>query len=169
MSTGRFFMGMLIFLIAAQLLAYVLAYVNAFLFHCKSTTQACGMAVTIAPVRSNVPILSGLQWFMLVYMLLTLGIWYLLYRFNIIPRDPWGVKARTAAVRAQTTTARSGASTGATAGRNRAARRAANPTATATPARRTTSSHRVVSGAHDDAYERVKAAQRARRRRAAKR
>jgi hypothetical protein len=167
LNTGRFFMGLLIFLIAAQLLGYLLAFLNGWLFHCGSAAQVCGMATTIAPPRANVPILSGLQWFLLLYMLMTLGIWYVLYRFNVIPRDPWGVKARNTA-RAHAASARTRVSTAAVAGRNRAARRAAG-TLDSTPVRATTTSRRLEGGAHDAAYERVKAAQRARRRRDAKR
>lgn len=144
-GTSRFFFGMLVFLLGSQLLATGLSLLDGAVFHgsLQGTTVAA----------HSVPLLGGLSWFLLLYMAITIGFWALLYRFKIIPRDPFGMKAQATARAAQ-------ARPTVSAGRTRAARRglATTDKVVATP-------RRVVSGEADSAYERVKAAQRARRRR----
>jgi hypothetical protein len=133
-----------------------------------------------------------LTWFLLILLVLTLGLWITLNRLGIIqPMTPRSQLAASSA-RGRTTPA----ATSATQGRNRAARRAAEARASApakgasakvaaakptaakptaakpTAAKTATSSsgatRRAATGEHDAAYYRVTAAQRARKRRAAK-
>lgn len=153
-SSFKFLLGMMVFIFSAEFLVYLLSFVDNVVFHGALTHAVLG----------TVPLLGPVSVFFLLYILLTLGLWLALYRLNIIPRDPFGVKAQQAAARARST--RSGSTT-ATIGRNRAARQASGTTASA--AKDSSSSRRVASGPNDAAYQRVKAAQRTRKRRSAKR
>jgi hypothetical protein len=151
----QFLFGMILFVVGSQLAAYVLFFLDA--------QFRLGLN-TVVLVPSNVPLIGGITPFLVLYLAVVILIWVLLYRFNIIPKDPFGAKAA-AEARARE---RAGAAAG-TRG-SRSERRAATTASAKThtePRRATTVGHGDEAG--DSAYERVKAAQRARRRRSAKR
>jgi hypothetical protein len=151
-------LGMLAFVAGAELLLFLVQLVDVRFFH--------GYLELHTVASPNTPILGGISWFLLILMVLTLGLWLVLNKFGIIqPLSPRVRAATTSATRGRT-----GQATAATAGRNRAARRQAATTAgnAASKSASTSSSRRAVAGEHDEAYHRVKAAQRSRKRRAAK-
>ncbi len=150
----QFLFGMIIFVVGSQLAAYVLFFLNA---------QFNLGLNSIVLIPASVPLIGGMTPFLLLYLALVIMLWVLLYRFNIIPKDPFGAKAAAEA------RARERATVSAGSHRTRSERRrAATATKTkAEPRRVATISH--GDEASDEAYERMKAAQRARRRRAAKR
>lgn len=178
---GKLLFGYLIFLVVAQ---YAIPLALSF----ADSTLHLNLGAHVTADR-NTPFLGGLTWYFALYILLTLGVLLVLLRFNIIPRDPLGSRARLDAQRqARLNAAASTTPSGSGRSRTRAARRkassaAAVAAAAAPPAGRkgakaepaaTASAPRVVpkardGGTHDDAYERVKAAQRLARRRAARR
>ncbi len=151
-SSFKFLLGMMIFIFSAEFLVYLLSFVDRSLFKGALETPIKGLTL---------PLLGTLSPFFILYILLTLGLWMALYRFNIIPKDPFGVKAQQAAARSGS---KGAASTTSGVGRNRAARQAAT-----TATKETASSRRTASGPNDAVYQRVKAAQRSRKRRDAKR
>lgn len=180
--TSRFIVGSVTFIIVAELLTYLMYFLNAqFNLHLE---------------RPVSPTVSWLTPYLIVNVVIIGGLWILLNRLGFFPRDMW-------AQRNGTTTGGRGAASGAngTKGgkasanqipgigkqRTRADRRAAaislppakangksNATSVAEKdagrrggaavASRTTEAV-VVTGEHDDAYERARAAQRLRRRR----
>jgi hypothetical protein len=175
---GKLLFGYLIFLVVAQY-----AIPLALSFADSSLHLNLGTRVT---ADHNTPLLGGLTWYFALYIVLTLGVLIVLLRFNIIPRDPLGSRARMEAQRQARLNA-AATPTGGSRSRSRAARRRAAASTTtaaaAAPAGRkgakaeptvTSDARRIVpkardGGEHDDAYERVKAAQRLARRRAARR
>ncbi|HLZ22651.1 MAG TPA: hypothetical protein VKQ30_11070 [Ktedonobacterales bacterium] len=160
----RLLFGMLIFIVAMQVFEYVLFFIGAKL---KLNLSA--------PLGKSVPIIGSLSWFTFIYLLFMLALYIGLLRFNVIPNGK--------TMRAQRTAAQQQATPAPTthAARKRAARHAVTTTATTvSTARRTATTARVkggqvastttnATGIGDDVYERVKAAQRTRRRRDAKR
>ena len=160
--------GLLIFIVAMQVFEYLLYFVGA--------KFNLNLGATLG---KGVPIIGGMTWFTFVYLLFMLALYIGLLRFGIIPNGR--------ALRTQRATAAAQPAPAATsrAARKRAARHAATTTATTvSTARRTAASARVKSGQtgqtapasatsttgiSDDVYERVKAAQRTRRRRDARR
>lgn len=162
---SKLLFAMLIFIIGAQVAEIGLAFVNQkFSLHLDTTRMA----------SPSTPFLGSLTWFSFLYVVLILALYVALYRFKIFPRDPFGAKAaaEARATKQQQTTSYSNVP------RTRAARRHATTTAAAkdTPsARRVAAAARTktvptpADGEHDDTYERVKAAQRTRRRRESKR
>ncbi|HEX6819171.1 MAG TPA: hypothetical protein VF120_12410 [Ktedonobacterales bacterium] len=154
----KFLLGMMIFIFSAEFLVYILAFVDNSVFKGALEKTQIG----------NVPLLGKISPFFILYILLTLGLWMALYRFNIIPKDPFGVKGQQAAAARGATRGTTSRSTTAAVGRNRAARQGAGASAS-TAAKETSSSRRTVSGPNDAVYQRVKAAQRSRKRRDAKR
>ena|SRR5579872_1285185 len=166
----RLLFGMLIFIVAMQVFEYVLFFIGA-----KFSLNLN------APVGKSVPLIGGMSWFTFIYLLFMLVLYIGLLRFGVIPNGKTMRQQRAAAQPAPPATATRSA-------RKRAARHAATTTATTvSTARRTATTARVKSGQGtatasakatsatnatgigDDAYERVKAAQRTRRRREAKR
>lgn len=172
----RFFFGMLILMIGSQ----VLYYLEALAF-----TKMGPSAASAHLWPASVPVLGGLTPFLLIYFLLIALLWFGLYRFNIIPRDPFGVKAQSAARANATTTATSAPGVRKT----RADRRHAAVATTTTTgkgsvkvkdtnANATTSTPRVapvtsvrtgIPGGSDKAYEQVRSMQKTRKRREVKR
>lgn len=161
-GAGRFFLGMLILMIGSQ----VLFYVEAVVFVALHLSQQAH----IWP--ASTPILGGLTPFLLIYLLLIIALWYGLYRFKIIPRDPFGVKSQQ--------TARANASASATSipgtRKTRADRRHATVVASTTPTKggaKPAKPMTVVEAAppreHDATYQQVRAMQKNRRRREVKR
>jgi len=182
--------GMLVFVAGAEVLGPVLANLN-LKFNLNLQT------VRFAP--PNTPFFGGLNGFLLLWFLAILALWLLLRRFDIIPKSLYGAGAaqtsrqsrqtqttalragppRTRAERRHAAAASAAAEAAATKGRGKA-RSTANAvvtrsTATRTSATRGTASRTaavrggVLTGDHDDAYARARAADRARRRRAARR
>jgi hypothetical protein len=175
-STGKVMLGMLAFVAGAELLLFLVQLLDARLFGGYLEFH------TIAP--HSTPILGGMTWFLLILMVLTLGLWIALNRLGIIqPLTPRPQPGTTAG----RTTTKAGTTSAAVAGRNRAARRLAEANV-ATSAKgqtkgvpatakggtgKTTAvsaggSSGRLSGTNDASYQRVKAAQRTRKRRAAK-
>lgn len=174
---GKLLFGYLIFLVVAQY-----AIPLALSFADSALHLNLGGHVT---ADHNTPFLGGLTWYFALYLVLTLAVLIVLLRFNIIPRDPLGSRARMEAQRQARLNA-AATPTGSGRSRSRAARRrasaAATTAATTTAGRKgakaeaaaSSSAQRIVpkardGGTHDDAYERVKASQRLARRRAARR
>lgn len=156
----QFVFGMIIFVVGSQLAAYLLFFLN----------EQFNLGLnTIVLIPTSVPLVGGMTPFLLLYLSLVILLWVLLYRFNIIPKDPFGAKA------AADARARERATVSTSSYRTRSERRRAAATTTVKssakaqvePRRLATVSH--GDDASDEAYERVKAAQRARRRRATKR
>lgn len=179
----RFFIGMMVFVIGAQFLAYVLYFFDSKLKFALTRTR-------LAPPKT--PIFGGLTLFLVAYILLIVGFYMALTRFGIIPRDPFGAKAQARARTQQRTTAATvsarpgttrtradrrqspAVATGAKSGSGARSGKGASGAAQAkgiSSARQGTPRVRpsAVSGSSDEAYERVRAAERARRRRVAKR
>lgn len=167
---SKLLFGMLVFIIGAQVFEILLALISQkFSLHLDTRTVAA----------HGTPILGGLTWFSFIYVILILALYFSMYRFNIFPKDAFGFKA--AAQQRAERQASASATTHAGAPRSRAARRHGATTSVVndTPsARRVAANARTQSatvhtapipGEHDDVYERVKAAQRARRRRDTKR
>ncbi|HEX6123630.1 MAG TPA: hypothetical protein VFY89_10740, partial [Ktedonobacterales bacterium] len=95
--------GMVVFLLAAEFIGPALAVVN--------NKLSLGLE-KIVVLPQNVPLLGGMTALLLLYFLAILGLWIVLLKFNIIPRDPFGVKAaqraRTQAAAATSATRRPG-------------------------------------------------------------
>jgi hypothetical protein len=161
--------GMLVFMLAAEFLMMPLGLVN----------QKLNLGLTtLVVIPAGVPVLGGMTAFLLLYFAAILGLWILLLKLNIIPRDPFGVKAaqrtRTQQAAAASTTRRPGgprtraerrhdatvATTASTKGSEKETSKSASGTRNVA-----TSAVRVGQpGKHDDAYERARtAAQRKRR------
>jgi hypothetical protein len=134
--------------------------------------------------HTNAFLIGGINWFYTINLALIVGAYYLLVRFDLIPRDMFSAtRSQAATVRAQTDQPGKASPDGmGKSRRTRAARRhaASNPpsvTTSASTRRTTTTKARVVTPppptsaptGHDEEYYRVKAAQRQLRRREAKR
>lgn len=184
----KFMFGLIVFVVGSQLLAFVLFFLDGLVGRRLSTLE-------IFP--PSVPLIGGMTLYLLVYFLLVVGLWYVLYKTNIIPRDPFGVKTRAAEQARVAGGARGAAATpGSGKPRTRAERRRlAGETAATDAAKSSTKSSakhatrapakpvpakaapagangkaaKALAPSHDAEYERVRAADRQRRRRAAKR
>lgn len=204
------FFGILIWFIASQFIMYVLLIVDGWLTQPGQKPPL----ETLHLLPPNTPLLGWITPFLLLYGGAVIGLWFLLIRFNLIPRDFFGARAQ-AQQRAQrqasggstTNKTTTGASTGPH--KTRAQRRyaetqtqlkaqasakgskngakstttvkaASKPVATAkgsdagkniSAAKGTKGAQSVVdaSSVHDSEYERVRSADRLRRRRQAKR
>lgn len=156
----QFVFGMIIFVVGSQLAAYVLFFLNAQFNLGLNNTEL---------IPAGVPLIGGMTPFLLLYLLFVILLWVVLYRFNIIPKDPFGAKAAAEARSRE----RASVSTGAHRTRSER-RRASTATTTKASVKAQPEARRVATVSHgddasDEAYERMKAAQRARKRRAAKR
>lgn len=152
----RILIGMFVFIVAAQVFEYLLLFLDQKLFGLSLEKHA------IAP--ASVPLLGGMNQFTFIYLLFILLLYIGLLRFNVLPS---GKDLRNQRAQASTTTTSTTSSVASRSARKRAARQSS---ATASHSASTTS--RIKSGQagdHDDAYDRVKAAQRQRRRREARR
>lgn len=168
----RLLFGMLIFIVAMQVFEYVLFFIGA-----KFDLNLN------ASVGKSIPLIGGMSWFTFIYLLFMLVLYIGLLRFGVIPNGKTMRQQRAAAAQPAPPAAATRSA------RKRAARHAVTTTATTvSTARRTATTARVKSGQgvttasakaatsatnaasmSDDVYERVKAAQRTRRRREAKR
>ena len=175
-STTRFIVGSVTFILVAELLTYLIDYAN-IQFKLNLNQPIIGSSA------------SWLTWFFLINVVLILGLWILLNKMGFFPRDMW-------APRNGTSTTRGGTSQGSASNgnkknaaneipgigkpRTRAERRYAAEMAAAaaaakaskgkgrpaTEAARTGAAELALSAEHDVAYDRAKAAQRLRMRRA---
>jgi hypothetical protein len=90
-------MGLLVFLIGVQVIQTLLIVIaNRF-------NLVPFMSSTLVK-RPGVFLLSGMRWFDLIFLALLAAFYFLLLRYNIIPRDPFGARARAQAARVQTRT-----------------------------------------------------------------
>ena len=151
---GRLLIGMLAYIVGSYLIQYLLVLVNGLWgLHLERTQNL---------FPASWPLVGQMSRYSLIYLMLLIALIWLLYRTNIIPRDLFGVRRaaeqRNAAAAPTVTT-----------GRRRSARRSATSTTTTshttTSARRAAAAHApATSGTHDLEYGRVRALQRARRR-----
>lgn len=136
--------GMLAYVVGSYALQIVLVLIN------STFKLRLDQVQTLFP--RTTPLVGSLTKFALIYFLLVIVLIWLLFRFNVIPRDPFGARAamkpRGGVPAAPPSEQVSWSS------RRRAARKAHAATANPT----------TFAGAHDEEYERVRAMQRARRR-----
>ncbi len=176
-GTSRFILGSVIFIFTAELLTYGLDYLN--------------IQFKLGLMQPIVKGAGWLTWFLVLNVVIILGVWLLLRRVGLLPTDMFNVQRNAAARDAQTTGRRAASSNGNKqpaaqipgigSARTRAERRYAANVAAAEAAaaaakakgkRATTTAQPAVkvqaetSEEHDEAYERAKAAQRMRKRRA---
>jgi hypothetical protein len=161
---------MLVFIVAAQVGEYVL-------FFLAGRFPQWNLIRGTVVADKNFPILGGMSRFTFLYLIFIVALYIALYRFNVFPKDPFGAKARAQQQRDAAAPARTSSGTGAgtRAERRHASRHAATTTTAKAPsARQVAAQARAATpakdpGASDSEYERVKAAQRQRRRRETKR
>lgn len=170
------FTGILIWFVASQLVMYGLLMLD----------SALKKPGSLPPLETthlfppNTPLLGGLTPFLLLYGAVVIGLWFLLIRLNLIPRDFFGARAqaRERERRQAGATTSTGASTGPR--KTRTQRRHAVTQASAKntgkgaakPAAKAPEPQKVAStanGEHDEEYDQVRAAERLRRRRESKR
>lgn len=186
------FFGILIWFVASQLIMYGLILLDG----------ALTKPGQLPPLEStrllppNTPLLGWMTPFLLLYGGAVIGLWFLLIRFNLIPRDFFGGRAQARAQAQERARRQSGGGASATSGastgprKTRAQRRYAetqtqanvksngktsgNRKTAAKPAAKpaTTKSAKVndtAASANDHEYDRVRSADRQRRRRESKR
>ncbi len=169
-SSSRFLIGSVIFVFTAEVLTYLIQYVN-LQFKLNLNQPILGASAT------------WFSWFFIINVVIILGLWITLNRMGFFPRDMWGPR------NGMINTARGSSNNGKNGGgaknaanaipgigkaRTRAERRhTATVKATAATngkGRPATNSKQAADDAdysteHDDAYDRAKAAQRLRKRR----
>lgn len=180
------FFGILIWFVASQFIMYGLLLLDSALTKPGERPPL----ETLHLLPPNTPLLGWITPFLLLYGGAVIGLWVLLIRFNLIPRDFFGARAQ-AEARARRQAGGSTTATGATTGprKTRAQRRhveaqartqaetkggkssasAKSPVKSTAKANDTKNGASVSSGNHDEEYERVREAERLRRRRQAKR
>lgn len=175
------FFGILIWFVASQFIMYALLIVDGWLT--KPGQRPPLEATHLFP--PNTPLLGWITPFMLLYGGAVIGLWFLLIRFNLIPRDFFGARAQAQerARRQAAGTTTTGASTGPRKTRSQrrhietqvqtnAKGRKNGVTPSAKTATKVSDARKPVAaatGTHDSEYERVRSADRLRRRREAKR
>jgi hypothetical protein len=140
--------GMLAYVVGSYALQIVLVLVNSTFNLRLNEVQALFPHTT--------PLIGNMTKFALIYFLLVILLIWGLFRFNIIPRDPFGARAQAQSRARGNAPAAPTQELVSWSSRRRAARKAANAAAAAKPT--------TFAGAHDEEYERVRALQRARRR-----
>jgi hypothetical protein len=159
---------MLIFIVAAQVGEYIIFFLN-------GRFPGWHLATATVIADHKFPLLGGMTRFTFIYLIFIVLLYAGLYRFNIFPRDPFGAKARMQQQRdasQQVTTPGAGSTRAA---RRHAARHATTSGSVKAPsARQVAAQAKAASpvrqaGGSDTEYERVKEAQRLRRRRDMKR
>lgn len=176
------FFGILIWFVASQFIMYLLLIVDGWL---TKPGQRPPLETThLFP--PNTPLLGWITPFMLLYGGAVIGLWFLLIRFNLIPRDFFGARAQAQerARRQAAGTTPTGASTGPRKTRtqrryaelqaqtNAKGRKNGATSSAKTPAKKASDARKpvaVATGTHDSEYERVRSADRLRRRRESKR
>ena len=129
--------------------------------------NALHISYTQLLIGKGVPLFGGMTVFTFVYLVYIVAIYFALFKFNIFPRDLFGARARMEARnRDRATRTTSSASSNARASRRAGTRHTTTTTSAAPSARRTAAAAQPsVTGDYDAEHARVKAAQRARRRR----
>ena len=186
------FFGVIVWFIASQLIMYGLLLLDGVL---KKPGGLPPLEAThLFP--PNTPLLGGVTPFLALYGVAVIGLWFLLIRLGLIPRDFFNARAQAQARANRQAGATAATSTGATTGpkKTRTQRRhaeiqaqtnakgngkttakgAAKPVAkpVAKPMAKVSDSQKVAvtsSGGHDQEYDQVRAAERQRRRRVSKR
>lgn len=122
-------------------------------------------------IGKGIPLFGGMTLFTLIYLAYIILIYVALFKFNVFPRDLFGARAK-AQARARERAAANAANTSSNARASRRAntRHATTTTSNSPSARRVAAAARAeseptVTGEYDAEHARVKAAQRARRRR----
>jgi hypothetical protein len=139
MNWRKVLLGFLLLLVGVYAIQFILLFLDIQVFHLAL------QRTTVMP--SNIPLLGGLTLYSLLAILSMIGLWVLLLRFDLLPR----------ANRAQ-------AQASAASANNRA--RAAT---TKKPVEKSaTTARQAISGPNDDEYEQARLAQRARKRRDAR-
>lgn len=178
-STSRFILGSVLFIFTAELLTYAIDYAN--------------IQFKLGLMQPIFPGASWLTWFLILNVLIILGVWLLLRRVGLLPTDMFGAQRAANLRNAQSSSSASSSSNGskktgaAIPGigktRTRAERRytatmaaaeAAAAAAKAKGKRSTTASatkpadasQQSANGDYNEAYDRARAAQRMRKRRA---
>jgi cytoskeletal protein RodZ len=170
---GKLMFGWLILLVVVELGSTGLNYLNV----------RFNLGLLAPWFHTNAFLIGGINWFYTINLVLIVGAYYFLVRFDLIPRDLFTPRSQTAT--GQNQTGQPGRASPDGMGkprRTRAARRhaASNPpsvTSTASTRRTSTTKARAATPpppsaaptGHDEEYYRVKAAQRQIRRREAKR
>jgi hypothetical protein len=144
---SKLLIGMLAYIVGSYALQIVLVLAD------STFKLNLGQVQTLFP--HTTPLIGTMTKFALIYFLLVIVLIWALFRFNIIPRDPFGARAMNEARRRQSQPAAPPQGQASWSSQRRAARRAADATAADQP---------TPAGEHDDEYERVRAMQRARRR-----
>lgn len=139
LNLRKVILGFLLLLVGVYAIQFLLLFLDVQVFHGALTRT------TVLP--SNIPLLGGLTLYSLFAIVLMIGLWVALLRFDLLPR----------ANRAQAQASAANANN-----RARAAKKPASVEKSATSARP------AISGPHDDEYEQARMAQRARRRRDAR-
>ena len=184
------FFGILIWFVASQFIMYGLILLDSVLPRVNGLPMLEGTHL----LPTNTPLLGWVTPFLLLYGGTVIGLWFLLIRLNLIPRDFFNARAqaRERASRQAPGTTTTGATTGPRKTRTQrrhaeaqtqtnaknvakggnggkaTAKPAAKPVAKA-PAKPAKPAATAAAHAHDDEYEQVRAADRNRRRRVAKR
>jgi hypothetical protein len=139
--------GMLAYVVGSYALQIVLVLVNA------NFKLRLEQVQTLFP--RTTPLIGSMTKFALIYFLLVILLIWGLFRFNVIPRDPFGARTQAQSRTRGSVPTAPPKETASWSSRRRAARKAANSAAT---------KQATFAGAHDEEYERVRALQRARRR-----
>ncbi|HEU5441984.1 MAG TPA: hypothetical protein VFU88_22075 [Ktedonobacterales bacterium] len=113
---SKMLFGLLILMLAAQVFQVALFYADAQL-HLNLSHYIAGTAGGTKP--GDAFLFGGMTWFALIYFGAIIGLYFVLLRFNILPKDPFGTRAA-----ANRSAQSSGSSVGSTA---RAGTRSNNP------------------------------------------
>jgi hypothetical protein len=138
LNLRKVILGFLLLLVGVYAIQFLLYFLDIWLFKGKLQTT------TVLP--SSVPLLGGLTLYSLLAIGLMIGLWVMLLRFDLLPR----------ANRAQAQASAANA--------NGRARQAQKPAAD----KSASSARQPISGPNDDEYEQARLAQRARKRRDAR-
>lgn len=161
MSSGilRMLLGFLVFLVVARLIEIGLLWADA--------SYHLGLEKYVTS-QKNAFLIGGMTWFALLYFVAIIAVYVTLLRLNIVPRDPFGVKAR-----AQQQNSRRGQTGAATSTRSQNRSNGKHASATlqdSKTVRKVERETRVVESRPNDAeYDQVKSMQRSRRRHGARR
>lgn len=166
---SKLILGWMILLVVIEFVSVGLQYADIKWFH---------LSLEKPWFHTNAFLIGGMSSFFAINLVAIAGAYYLLVRFKLIPRDPFGMRPRTTTQASQT-----GRSAPDGMGKPRRTRAARRHTTSSVATASSPSTRRVVTKAgttraappppaptdHDDEYYQVKAAQRQLRRREAKR
>jgi hypothetical protein len=166
-NMGRFLFGLVAYMVGSMALQYLLLVVDRALKLNLTTTRQ-----VIFP--ANWAFVGSMRQFELVYLLLLVVYVYLLFRFNLIPRDLLGARAAADRRAAERVAAKTAITPGRSKSAQRANQRAAATTTHGTGTRRSGAAARAIRAEakapepttphdSDDEYERVRALMRRQR------